>query len=494
MVAEEHDRTNIGCDGSQKASQLSINHDSVKLLVRNTYWTKDYMTGIKLFIRHMKGQKDLLSKDIAFYSDFSDKFWKPSLNNLQKLEPTNSINKQLLAFMRERFSIISTDQIESDCKIPLQELRDHSESFLREAENDLSSRYSVYAKDLIKVKESLNECEKKVRSIYKLKKVKTSIKDSLDISNGKNDGDGTPVFRLEFVCAFPYTLDDRLKFDNSEQFMSFLLDLKGSVKVEKSMFPVPGLPNESFEGQSLFKELKKLEPKLDLSLFNIDRMGNEFIHLGIIKGYSLSFYSSKNSRFDLQKYYYWDCEIFNQHKIIYDATPRTKKAYGDLTPTDNKHEESSSVSSIKTSISDWIRKVSLQDDDDSDVTGGEDINENDWKSFKQQLSLLQDNFFSRCCQLEYSKVQLEKTIYEYCKNYSKMDDEIKQSIALSNKIFHQRCEQFTKRPVCSLQEEDPCQKKDDITGFFLRDNGIPFRKWNILELNDPMDACKENLH
>lgn len=160
--------------------------------------------------------------------------------------------------MSKQFNIISTEQVERDCKIPLQELRDLNESFLREAENDLSSRYSAYIKDLVAAKEALIGCEKRVQSIYKLKKAKTPVENSSSVfDNGK---DSAPLTRLNFVCEFPYTLDERLKFEDCDQFMSFLQTLKGKVILEKSVFSVPGLPNQSFQGRSLIKELKNLNP------------------------------------------------------------------------------------------------------------------------------------------------------------------------------------------------------------------------------------------
>lgn len=341
------------------------------------------------------------------------------------------------------------------------------------------------------MKEALIECEKKV-ILYKLKQVDTPSDDHSRTSN--SDKDETSRTRIKFICEFPYALDERLKFDNSVQFMSFLQNLKENVRLQKSMFPVPGLPNGSFQGQSLVKELKKQEPKLDLSLFNIDRIGNGFTQLGIIKEYSLSFYSNKNHQFDQEKYYYWNGEIFdNQQERNGDAVTKAKKSYGDLTGSDNVYDEKPNVSSIKTSISDWIRKVSLNDSDERNASGNKDINGNDWEALKQQLQSLQDNFFSGCCQLEYSKVQLEKTIYEYCKNYSRMESEIERSLKSSDKIFQQICESFTNSPIAPPQEEVPlCKGKDlEIRGFFLRDNGIPFRKWNTIEENDPVNACKE---
>ncbi|CAI4537084.1 CDA_G0024990.mRNA.1.CDS.1 [Saccharomyces cerevisiae] len=491
MSVKEHNEEDIIGDELQNSRQLSIDCDSVKISLRNTYWTKDYTTGIKLFIKHMKRENDLLIKDIKFYNDFVNKFWKPTLNNLQKMEATNSMNSRLLEVMSKQFNIISTEQVERDCKIPLQELRDLNESFLREAENDLSSRYSAYIKDLVAAKEALIGCEKRVQSIYKLKKAKTPVENSSSVFD--NGRDSAPLTRLNFVCEFPYTLDERLKFEDCDQFMSFLQTLKGKVILEKSVFSVPGLPNQSFQGRSLIKELKKLEPRLNLSLFNIDRIGNEFIQLGIIQEYSLSFYSSKVSQFDQEKYYYWNSEVLATQESNGNAGNRKKKSYGELTHSDNEHEEKSNVSSIKTSISDWIRKVSQHDNDDCDAVGSTDMNKNEWKSLKQQLESSQDIFFSKCCQLEYSKVQLEKSIYDYCKNYSKMEDGIKRALESSNKMFQQKCEKFTDSPVCSLQEAPLPQEtaNADVRGFFLRDNGIPFRRWNILEASDPVDACKE---
>lgn len=160
MSAEEHNDESDPGDRLEESSQVSIANETVKFLSRNRYWTRDYTTGIKLFVKHMRTQNDIVVRYIKFYSDFTDKFWKPALNDLQKLEPTNSMNKQLLEFIKESFNRISPEQIESDCKKPLQNLKNHNDGFLREAENDLSSRYSVYVKDLVRVKEALIECEK----------------------------------------------------------------------------------------------------------------------------------------------------------------------------------------------------------------------------------------------------------------------------------------------------------------------------------------------
>ncbi|EJS43403.1 YHR182W [Saccharomyces arboricola H-6] len=491
MAANEHNEGNNTGNDFEKTNNLPIDRDSVKFLLRNTYWTKDYTTGIKLFIKHMREENDLVIRDINFYDDFTEKFWNPTLSHLQDLEPTNSMNKHLLEFMREFFNKISTDRIVSDCKTPLQKLKEHNEIFIREAENDLSSRYSVYIKDLVRVKDSLIECEKKIQSMYKLKKVKASTEDPSHTLN--DDKDEPPLASSTFVCNFPYTFDEKLKFNNCNELMSFLKNLKKNVKSQKSIFSVPGLTNESFQGQSLIKKLKELEPKLDLSLFNTDRIGNEFIQLGIIKEYSLSFYSSKNSHFDQGKYYYWDSEIIKMDENNDNVTTRNKKSYGELTQSGYCPEEKPNVSSIKTSISDWIRKVSLHENDDCDASGSRDLNENNWQSLKQQLGTLQDRFYSRCCQLEYSKVQLEKTIYDYCRNYSRIEDRIQQTLKSSNKTFLQRCESFTEMPASFLQEDELPRRSADIEirGFFLRDNGIPFRKWNFMEENDPVEECRE---
>ena len=70
MSAEEHNDESDPGDRLEESSQVSIANETVKFLSRNRYWTRDYTTGIKLFVKHMRTQNDIVVRYIKFYSDF----------------------------------------------------------------------------------------------------------------------------------------------------------------------------------------------------------------------------------------------------------------------------------------------------------------------------------------------------------------------------------------------------------------------------------------
>ena len=78
----------------------------------------------------------------------------------------------------------------------------------------------------------------------------------------------------------------------------------------------------------ILNQLKKIDAKLDTSLYSVDRLGQQFLNLEIVHEYpalSNSAMMTKSS-FDQHNYYYWNEEVF-QGKASCEGS---KKPFGGL--------------------------------------------------------------------------------------------------------------------------------------------------------------------
>ncbi|CCD24008.1 Rgd3p NDAI_0C03480 [Naumovozyma dairenensis CBS 421] len=488
----------------------------VKYTLRTTFWSKDYITGINTFLNQIKNDNKILTTQLTTYSNFQNECWSKFIKSLSSSVSTSDGNNPILYLFYKKLSESDIDEVMTvSCLDPLRKVLKRNEEFLWVTENELKTKYDYFIKDFKSTKEAMVECEKRTemlsnqyktfpKDIEEVKKQehdkedevqgedevgeKIKVNDNREISLERSDtADNSP-----FNITYPFELDTRLLFQTQVDFFTFLNKLKDTVPVEKRMISIPGLSNDGFQGSTLLHEIKKQDIKIDTSSFNMDRIGQIFIDLNIIQENSLNYFTVSSSRvlFANDSYYHWVGTTFKyitaslttltpsssaSSSIIRTNTVgtnsmeethgRKKKTYGEL--------EHDAIQTTTRSISSWFRKISMAD-------GGE---ESDTDLLRGQLLQWEHKALKRFCKLEYSRIQLEKAIFENCKKYSALTEDLIATINQTHLAANHSIGGLIK-----IWDIDDSKRKSNYVhefygakggylGFFSRDNCIPFNGW-----------------
>lgn len=440
-------------------------NEEVRYTLRNTFWSKDYTTGISALLYCIKNDTNSLDLDVKFYSEFIDDCWKPLLNSLKGLNANSAGNNNVLLSITEHLQTVDINDIESLCLSPLHAELNNNKKYYDIVNSTLNMYYSAYSKDLSAARESLVECERKAEMLrIQLQTVEGIIETNTPIKMSQAEHE-VEKRNKRFDIVFPFVLDSRLKFEDEISLLDFLQDIKEKVPVIKSLISLPGFPNESIQGKSVIHAIKKTDNKLDTSLYNLDRIGQQLIDIKALEEYTVARKFSgtiiqKKSKFNQDAYYCWNEKIFQRNGLVLDdsSSSRVKKSYGSL-EHDNENEPN-----FTNAISGWIRKVSK---------GNEGV------TVTEQLLNNEDKFYEKCCKLEYSKVQIEKKIFDYSKRYAITTKECNDILSLSRLKYQKLCGKLVDiKPVTTMETTSMTQISTlGTTGFFKRDNSIAYRKW-----------------
>lgn len=243
---------------------------------------------------------------------------------------------------------------------------------------------------------------------------------------------------------FPIELDPSLRFDTESELALFMKRIKETMPPPRKNFMMyfSAEGRRSFDGKTILEAIKKKCSKLDTSLYNLHRLGQRLLDLRLIQEDSLT---RRNRKFDQETFYYLSDHLGGT--IDYNA-------------------DSASL------LSGWVKGLTVNDN-----TGVHD------------LQNLETKFFEKCCKLEYSKYELEKIVYSYCKKYititKKENDELAaRSSEMFAKMFTQR--KAKKNPPIAMGNS--IMIKSGVVGYFTRDNCVPFCKW---ETNNAVPTCRK---
>lgn len=477
-----------------------------KLNLRNSFWSPDYITGIESFLAVVKQDNEQLHQEIDFYRSVNLKCFTPLLeslettcqaNKLQDHRPLGSdtLNKFLLNIRTSGISNLT-----ETCVAPLNKCLKENKMFYNEIEDELHAHYESYQKSWKLAKESYIECQNLaswiVKNLIKLKQDNQPIMLSEDVTYKQED---SKLITKESMhppvqdtilegLRFPYKLDETLNFEEEDDFINFLNLLKSRLTVQKSVIPILGASKEYFTGESLILTLKKIDPKLDTSMFNLSRISQTLLTEKIIQAYQNvggsyfnNFKSNTGNRqtFEIESYYIWNPTLFEKYissSCSLNSQPR--KSYGEL--TNNQYDDITVEvpRNISGSLSTWFRKVSgTEVTNPNKISTLEEINEK-----TVHLNSWQDRYFERYQTLLYSRAQLEKALFLHCNKYEKFELKTQQLMRSVVKIFQANINNIKNiQSLPTFHEKLSINIKTNysLIGFFSRDNSFPFTKWVI---------------
>lgn len=427
--------------------------------LRNSFWSKDYISGINSFLDQVKKENNNLDKEITFYSDFLTLCWSPLMKSLENLKPNNSDTHDVTNALLARFNGPSIGEIEESCLKSLQSSQYNNKEFYDSSKSVLNMHYNTYAQNLSQSRKIMLECER-ITKLLSNELHSTDAKTAGTVSGESSIAESVENVPNLFNIHYPYTMDERIVFETESDLMAHLTSLKESIPVQKRLISLPRFPNESFQGKLILNELKKIDAKLDTSLYNLDRLGQQFLNLKIVYEYTTLSNSAMMSKFsfDQHNYYYWNEEVF-QDKASREGS---KQPYGALEFSQGKDVGGNS-------LSEWVRRVS------SNTTR---TDENGEDALKRKLKVVEDQLYQKCCQLEYSKVQLEKIFFDICKKYSTIFSGTRALVKRSSNEF-QRLHKVELSRQDTSSGELGYYKSNLITNFYTRENCIPFTKWQV---------------
>lgn len=490
-----------------------------ELNLRNSFWSPDYITGIETFLQVVKIDNKCLSEELDFYRSVTLNCFTPLIDSLEtvcnkeyKSNDSQSLSRTVLNQFWLRIKNSGISNITETCTVPLSTRLSQNKLYYNEIENELNEHYLAYQKTFKSTKESYVECEILAGSILKSlthlqKNKKSEQSDSINNSfettttaiTAQNTRSATNK-TLQFQnIIYPFKLDDVLTFNNEHELNQFLSLIKSQLIYQKTFTSMLGSLNEYFKGNSLVAVLKKINPKLDTSLYNLIRVSQLLLSKQFFQEYypiisgsyfnniKLNFNMHKNTTessptFELESYYIWNPYVFENETSTEIIPSKIHKSYSDLNKNTNIKFDTFAHRNISTSMALWFRKINKT------VTGSninnplltlEEINKK-----LVQLQEYQSKYFEQYKRLLYTRLQLEKTFFTHCTKYAEYRFKTNQLIQSVNQNFQTYINNISV-PVNNLSENKiPTivqfnKQSYSPIGFFNRDNSLPYTKWSI---------------
>ncbi|CCF56461.1 hypothetical protein KAFR_0B01620 [Kazachstania africana CBS 2517] len=421
----------------------------IRYSLRNIYWSKDYITGIKAFLTRVASENKLVHDKIEFYTDYLAKCWRPFISHLEALEHDHEVPVALKNLVTGYNGLKIEKTINEQCIEVLQVIYRDNWKMHHELNEELMQLFDAYANDFKLTKEAFIECENRANLPSKTKIKNESGDETVEETNVEPS-----IVPLFANVTFPFVLDDKLNFKNEKELFDFSVALKEKTLTERSIVPIPKLTNEFFKAENIINAIKKIEPRINSSPFNVNHIGQQLLILGLISEYSL--YSSNPKSFDINKYYYWNNGILAE-KVDSPDKSKTSNAL-------------KSENSIQSSISSWIRKVSGTTLDDNSEAEKLSFEFTEWRK----------TFVKRFNRLEYSEAQLENIFFHSCNKYENISLETNKIVNETNRVFKRLIENTQGHSASedTIENEKTLENINYSMGFFCRGNTVPFTKWS----------------
>ncbi|KAM3165122.1 Rho-GAP domain-containing protein [Lachancea thermotolerans] len=431
---------------------------------RATFWSEDYTSGIAVLLGNIDNDVSELQEFIEDVETFDNKTVSPaikSLNSLVRSIPSdtdeslcNKLKQQrkgLLAEILEKLQIANRSNLETACLSQLQALLFEFEEYQQESKELIEKNYGLYSKHLSLAKRARVDVTTRAQRIREASQKPLLRSEETPLSSEEERD-----YANESSIQFPLTLDAKLSFSSEESFFGFCDKLKKLTKTSKRLIYIPGVSNEYFSSSALFESLKRIEPRMDASLYNLERLGQTLINNEIISPYN-GILGAKVS-FARDGYYVWG---ENSSPVIRPAEEKPLRRADVFNGLFKKIGRSSGSSEqIETTEELGLRQRELVD--------------------------CEDHFFQECQNLDYWRTQLELELQKCMNQYHKM---LRHKIQILNKASLQFSSllkeafstQSSLTPVGADQEIRRIYRANyGIVGHYVPQPGVVFAKHNQL--------------
>lgn len=479
------------------------NEKEKSINLRNSFWSPDYITGIETFLALVKQDNEKLHQEIIFYETVTLDCFAPLSKSLEttcqgnKPKAQRPLGDDILSKYLLNIKQCGMLDLTETCVLPLDKCLKENKLFYDEIEEELHAHYESYQRAWKLAKESYMECQNLTNSIVnnltKMRQANQPIELVENVTQEEQDKTSSLAEPLNSTLfeelKFPFKLDETFLFNNETELTDFLNLLKSKLRVQKPTISILGTSKEYFDGQSLISTLKKIDPKLDTSMFNLSRISQSLLTEGIIQEYknvggsyfnNFKLNNNDGKIFQLESYYIWDSSVFDKKSSTL-VNKKPKKSYGELAGNSNNQVKDSTAENnrnVSGSLSTWFRKVSgAEFNSSSNIATMGEINEK-----IVRLNSWQDRYFERYQGFIYSRVQLEKTLFIHCNKYEKFASRTRHLMKSVVRNFQSKISTMMNlktNPTVDSECSQISRTNHLPIGFFSRDNAFPFTKWVI---------------
>ncbi|KAG0672347.1 hypothetical protein C6P45_003031 [Maudiozyma exigua] len=234
------------------------------------YWTKDYISGIRLFVSDVTNESQLIENQLQTIKRFNDKCYKPMLSQLKQIESL----VQVYGLMQTR----NIDNQLTDLLVRCQRLLHENKLFHEDFMKEVSPLYNRYY-------DSLNKLRSLSPSLLKI----------------ENDSE----IDIASWITYPYMLDSQISINSRNEMIQYVQYVKDNINMIQQ-YKLLG-NKRYFHGNELINVIRGKYPLVDTSQFNSNRLGQDMIEMGLIEEYSSRrlYMSKAQLTYDIERDYIW---------------------------------------------------------------------------------------------------------------------------------------------------------------------------------------------
>ncbi|SCU86517.1 LANO_0C08262g1_1 [Lachancea nothofagi CBS 11611] len=435
-------------------------------LMRPTFWSEDYITGINLLYNNIKNDIAELQKNVAIIRGFDVRVVSPAFHSLEYLMGSNLSDKEdlslcaniqrqqakVLGELLKKLEIVDHSELELNCQVPLEALIYEYEEFHQESHQLLSQNYESYKKHLSLAKQVRADLTSRAAQI------RQALSHTLP-SREEKDAEKSTATLAEtsslLLISYPFIMDKKLTFKQESELLDFCDRLKKATKTSRSLIPIPGMTNVYFSGSQLFDGLKKLEPRMDISLFNLERVGQILLTAKIIWPYQNMMGSQP--RFTAAKYYSWGTIEQYTGALSNQPPPRTGAVFND-----------------------FFKRMSSKSNDCEVIATLEDLEEK-----RHEFKECDNRLFQECQNLDYWRTQLELELQKAMNHYWRLIHRKTRCLdQVTGKFFALLQDSFSltskREPVDELCEIKRVYGANHSTvGYYMPQPGLTYARYSL---------------
>ncbi|SCU90049.1 LADA_0F01508g1_1 [Lachancea dasiensis] len=452
---------------SFSSTRINMEH-TLQVVSGYTFWSEDYQAGISSLLNVTKSDISELRRNIDLIRTLDLHTISPAVQSLKDLiartacsGDDESLSSDLQKFqtlwleqLHRKLDNVNHSKLERTCLAPLEALAFEYEEYFQESQESLSQNYVCYTKRLVSAKQEQQElttraeklreaCTKELSTLGSGELATTDI-----ISGDKSKGSIDPS------TSFPFSLDERVIFQTRDDMIKFCRKLRDLTKISKRLFPLPGLPTEYFSSTQLFEALRRLEPSIDPSLYNMERIGQTLLNSEVISPYQTVL--GTRVSFTADEYYTWGNVELNV-------------------------ETSSSVKTQQTSavINKFLTKLSGKPPENNKITTLEEL-----ELRRIEFAAIETQLFQSCQDLDYWRsqleIELEKAMHHYWKLFHRKNSCLIQvNITLSSMIQDSFSLPANQVALDGNNETKRILSANHSTvGYYVPQPGVTFSKYN----------------
>ncbi|CAB4256202.1 similar to Saccharomyces cerevisiae YHR182W Putative protein of unknown function [Maudiozyma barnettii] len=244
------------------------------------YWTREYISGIRLFIHDVEEQTKLIENEIQKVKRFNDQCWKPFLKNVKSVEGMSQFSNLLTNSSSNSQFDSMTNKASS-----LAQLLKENQQYGNDYEKEITPIYDRYYDNMIRLRQLDRHHQQKQNDMQ------VNVKEP-----------NTAACLNDYNITYPYQLDSQISIKNEQEMVEYIEMLKTTIPLQKNLFG-----KEYFKGVGLITILKKRYPLIDTSQYNMNRLGQMLLDMAIIEEYSArTLYLTRTQiMYDMNRSYNW---------------------------------------------------------------------------------------------------------------------------------------------------------------------------------------------